>query len=73
MTQVPATHRIELRGNVSDRMLAPYSTEFVITRDGPMTTMTGVVKDAAHLHGILTYLTGVGIEVHSVSPLAPIE
>ena len=62
-------YRIELRGRVAERTLGPYADDFVIARTSTTTTISGVVRDAAHLHGIVTHLTGIGLELVSVHPL----
>lgn len=62
-----ARYRIRLRGRISDDVLAPYSHEFVVTRTGDSTVLAGPVRDAAHLHGIVTHLTALGIELISAT------
>ena len=61
-------YRIELAGRVSDRMLAPYIEEFEVVVGRSTTTLSGVVRDAAHLHGVITHLTGLGLDIVSVGP-----
>jgi len=60
-------YRIELRGRLSDAILAPYADEFLIDRTDGTTTLAGDVRDAAHLHGIVSHLTGLGVELVSAN------
>ncbi|GJM36635.1 MAG: hypothetical protein DHS20C19_00020 [Acidimicrobiales bacterium] len=60
---------ITIRGRVSERMLGPYIDEFVIARTVSTTTLSGSIRDPAHLHGVVTHLTGVGLELISVEPV----
>jgi len=62
-------YRVELRGRVSDAMLGPYANEFVVSRTQARTVLTGPVRDSAHLHGIVTHLTSLGLELVSVAEL----
>ncbi len=62
-------YRVELRGRVSEAVLGPYASEFVISRTGNATVLTGAVRDAAHLHGIVTHLISTGLELVSVVEL----
>lgn len=62
-------YRIVLRGRLSDELLRPYLHEFTVVRSSECTTLAGVVRDAAHLHGIVSHLTSVGVELVSIGPL----
>jgi hypothetical protein len=62
-------YRVELRGRLSDQILGPYVHEFVVSRTQDRTVLTGVVRDAAHLHGIVTHLTSLGLELISVAAI----
>lgn len=64
-----ADYRIEIRGRVSDRSLGPYIDEFAISRSTRSTTLSGRIRDPAHLHGVVAHLTGIGLELISVQPL----
>ena len=64
-----AAYRIEVRGRVSDRMLGPYVDEFVISRTRRSTTLSGHIRDPAHLHGVVAHLTGIGLVLVSVVAL----
>lgn len=67
---VGAAYRVEVRGRVSDAMLGPYADEFVVARTPATTALTGAVRDAAHLNGIVTHLTSLGLDLVSVTELA---
>jgi hypothetical protein len=64
----PTPYRIQLRGRLSDAILAPYVDDFVVSRTAESTLLEGQVRDAAHLNGIVTHLTGLGIELVSLNP-----
>ena len=63
-------YRIELRGRLSDDILGPYAYDFVISRSPVNTVLTGPIRDAAHLHGIVTHLTSVGLELINVTEIS---
>lgn len=65
----PTTYQIVIRGHATDRILGPLSDDFDIDHPQPETTqLTGVIRDPAHLHGVLAHLTSVAIEIVSVTP-----
>ena len=66
------TYEIVIKGRASTRFLRPLIDEFAIddSVDG-VTRVTGEVRDAAHLHGIVAHLTAVGAELISIGPLTP--
>ena len=65
----PATYQIVIRGHATDRILGHLSDDFDIDHPQPETTqLTGVIRDPAHLHGVLLHLTSVAIEIVSVTP-----
>lgn len=64
--QAPSTYEIVLRGRVGERLLRPLLDEFVVEPDADTTRLVGEVRDASHLHGVLTHLTSVTAEVLSV-------
>ncbi|MGI9614877.1 MAG: rhodanese-like domain-containing protein, partial [Acidimicrobiales bacterium] len=63
------SYRVELRGRLSDAVLGPYVDDFVVSRTQNHTVLTGAVRDAAHLHGIVTHLTSMGLELVSVAEI----
>ena len=65
----PTTYEIVIRGHATEQILGHLSDDFVIAHPEPGTThLTGVIRDAAHLHGVLAHLTAVAIEIISVNP-----
>ena len=66
------TYEIVIRGRASTRFLRPLIDDFVIDHSVEgVTRVTGVVCDAAHLHGIVAHLTSVGAELISIGPITP--
>ena len=68
----PTTYEIVVRGRATDRLLRPLLDDFDV--DYPRTDRTrliGVVRDAAHLHGVMAHLTSLAIEVVSLAPTGP--
>ena len=65
----PTTYQIVIRGHATDRILGHLSDDFAIDHPQTETTqLTGVIRDPAHLHGVLAHLTSVAIEIVSVTP-----
>ena len=63
------TYEIVVRGRASARLLRPLLDEFAIDHDvDGVTRLTGDVRDAAHLHGLVAHLTSVGVELISIGP-----
>lgn len=66
------TYEIIIKRRASTRFLRPLIDDFVIDHSVEgITRVTGDVRDAAHLHGIVAHLTSVGAELISISPIAP--
>lgn len=66
----PTTYEIVFRGRGTERILRPLVDDFAV--DHPhvgRTRLTGVIRDPAHLHGVLVHLTSVGAEVISLIPI----
>ena len=66
------TYEIVIKGRATARFLRPLLDEFAVDHsvDG-VTRLTGDVRDASHLHGIVAHLTSVGAELISIGPLTP--
>lgn len=65
----PTTYEIVLRGHATEHILGHLSEDFVVAHPNQGSTqLTGVIRDAAHLHGVLTHLTSVAIDIVSVVP-----
>ena len=68
----PVTYEIVLKGNASKRLLGALRDDFAIeATDAGTTRMTGAIRDAAHLHGVVTHMTALAIEIVSLARLAP--
>jgi hypothetical protein len=66
------TYEIVIKGRASTRFLRPLIDDFSIDHSGEgVTRVTGEVRDAAHLHGIVAHLTSVGAELISIGPVTP--
>jgi hypothetical protein len=66
------TYEIVIKGRASARLLRPLVDEFAIDHDiEGVTRLTGDIRDASHLHGIVAHLTSVGAELISIGPLTP--
>jgi hypothetical protein len=67
----PATYEIIIRGRASARFLRPLLHDFAVdhTLDG-VTRLSGEIRDAAHLHGVVAHLTSVNLELISIAPTA---
>jgi hypothetical protein len=63
----PTTFEIVIRGRASARLLRPLLDDFTFQHpaDGN-TRLVGVVRDAAHLHGVVAHLTSVNVELISI-------
>ncbi len=65
------TYELVLRGRASARLLRPLLDDFAVDHSTPgHTRLIGPVLDASHLHGVVAYLTSVGVELVSVGPVA---
>jgi hypothetical protein len=66
------TYEIVIKGRATARFLRPLLDDFAIDHSVEgVTRLTGDVRDAAHLHGIVAHLTSVGAELISIGPLTP--
>jgi hypothetical protein len=73
MPTPPTPYEIVLRGRASARLLRPVLDDFSVdhTVDG-FTRLVGDIADAAHLHGVVSHLTSVSVELISVAPIPPL-
>ena len=66
----PTTYEVVVRGRASDRLLRSLLDEFAVDHPEPgRTRLTGLVRDPAHLHGVLAHLTSLAIEIDRVIAL----
>ena len=66
----PTRYEIVLRGRASPRLLRPLVDDFDIDHsEEGVTHLLGDIRDASHLHGVLTHLTAMNVEVISIAPL----
>lgn len=72
MPSEPANYRLELRGNVSSKLLRPLLDDFTTQpSEDEITDLVGFVRDPAHLHGVVAHLTSMNITIISVASLGP--
>jgi hypothetical protein len=66
----PITYQIIVRGELSRRYRTVFEGMTLAVGDG-QTAITGPVRDQTHLHGLLDRVASLGLELVSVTPLAP--
>lgn len=65
----PTTYEIVIRGRATERLLGPLVDDFTVDHPVPgRTRLTGVIRDPAHLHGVVAHLTSVTAELISLTP-----
>jgi hypothetical protein len=70
----PTIYEIVTRGRANARLMRPLLDDFILADTGDGNTwLTGEVRDAAHLHGVVTHLTSVGVELISITPRPPVS
>ena len=68
----PITYEILIRGRATERLLRPLADDFAVDHPAPgRTRLTGLIRDPAHLHGVLAHLTSVTAEVISLNSTDP--
>ena len=68
------TYEIVIKGRATARFFRPLLDEFAIDHSiEGVTRLTGDVRDAAHLHGIVAHLTSVNAELISIGPITPTQ
>ena len=66
----PTTFEIVIRGRATARLLRPMLDDFIFEHPSDGNThLIGVVRDAAHLHGVVSHLTSVNVELISIVPV----
>jgi hypothetical protein len=67
---VPTAYEIVVQGRPSERLLRPLIDDFTVSIDADgRARLTGVLRDAAHLHGVVAHLTSVNVEIVRLAPL----
>jgi hypothetical protein len=65
-----AAHRFQIvvEGELGDRYASAFEGMTVDAHDG-LTDLTGSIVDQAHMQGLLARIAGLGLAVHSLTPL----
>ncbi|MFK8026381.1 MAG: hypothetical protein AB8G26_20670 [Ilumatobacter sp.] len=68
----PVRYEIVVKGNASNRLLGALRDDFAIeTTETGTTRITGAIRDAAHLHDVITHVTSLAIEIISLTRREP--
>ena len=68
----PTRYEIVIRGRATDRVLRPVVDEFRIEPTGAgATRLTGQIRDASHLNGLLAHFTSMNVEVVELRRIDP--
>jgi len=61
-------YEIELKGNVGSRVLRPLIDDFTVDQSGDgVTRLLGSIRDPSHLHGVVTHLASMNVEIISIA------
>ena len=61
-------YRVVVEGELGPRYASAFDGMALSAHDG-RTEMTGPIVDPSHLHGLLDRIAGLGLTVHSLTPL----
>ena len=61
-------YRVVVEGELGPRYASAFDGMTVSAHDG-RTDITGSIVDPSHLHGLLDRIAGLGLTVHSLTPL----
>ena len=61
-------YRVVVEGELGPRYASAFDGMTVYAHDG-RTEITGPIVDPSHLHGLLDRITGLGLTLHSLTPL----
>jgi hypothetical protein len=61
-------YRVVVDGELGPRYASAFDGMTISAHDG-MTDITGPITDPSHLHGLLDRISGLGLTVHSLTPL----
>lgn len=64
----PQVYRLVVNGELGPRYASAFEGMKVSACDGK-TEITGAIIDQSHLHGLLQRVGGLGLTLHSVTPL----
>lgn len=64
----PQRYRLVVKGELGPRYASAFGEMTVSAHDG-LTDITGDIVDSAHLHGLLARMNGLGLTLHSVTPI----
>ena len=68
----PTRYEIEIRGRATNRVLRPVIDDFRIEPTPVGTTrLTGQIRDASHLNGLLAHFTSLNVEVVELRRIDP--
>ena len=64
----PTGYRIVVKGELGARYASAFEGMTISAHDG-ITEISGEIIDASHLQGLLERIAGLGLTVHSLTPL----
>ena len=64
----PTRYRLVVKGELGARYVSAFEGMTISAHDG-ITEITGEIVDPAHLQGLLERIAGLGLTVHSLTPL----
>ena len=64
----PTNYQIVVKGELGVRYASAFEGMTISAHDG-ITEITGQITDPAHLQGLLERIAGLGLTLHSVTPL----
>ena len=64
----PSQYRLVVKGEVGARYASAFEEMTISAHDG-ITEITGEIIDSSHLQGLLDRIAGLGLTLHSLTPL----
>ena len=64
----PTRYRLVVKGELGARYCSAFDEMTISAHDG-ITEITGAIIDPSHLQGLLERIAGLGLTLHSVTPL----
>lgn len=68
----PHAYRLVVNGELGPRYASAFEGMKVVAGGGK-TEISGVVVDQSHLHGLLERVSGLGLALHSITPLDDVD